>query len=394
MTDSNLHHPGRRGAPRAGSVVVWLVVLALGAMVWWASISEIDQVVRATGTVIASRRVQVIQSVDGGVLTQLSVAEGDHVHARQVIARLDDTRTRSELAAAEAKRASLLASAARLRAELDGAPVSYPPEVRRFPEFVRAQDELLAGRRENLRVDVAGMESMVAAAQDELKITEKLVSDGDSSQLELLRARRQVNEAQAKLNSRRNQYTQDANTELAKTRDELDQAEQQATQKRRQLENVVVVSPMEGIVKNVRFTTLGAVLKPGDELLSIVPLDDKMIVETKVQPRDIAAVHPGLEASIKFDAYDYTIFGMVPAQVTYVSADSMREESQSANAPASTFYRVHVLTPSPAKSRTGRTIDVIPGMTATVDIRTGRRTVLEFLLKPVTKTFSEAFGEK
>lgn len=394
MTDLRSFLRRQRGALPLGSIVLWLVVAALGGMLWWASVSEIDQVVRATGTVIASRRVQVIQSVDGGVLMQLSVAEGDRVHASQVIARLDDTRTKSELAAAEAKSASLMASAARLRAELDGTAVNYPPEVRRFPEFIRSQDELMAGRRENLRSDLFGLEMSVRAAEDELTITQKLVGDGDSSQLELLRARRQVSEAQAKLNSRRNQYTQDANTELAKTRDELDQALQQTTQKRRQLENVVVVSPMEGIVKNVRFTTLGAVLKPGDELLSIVPVDDKMIVETKVQPRDIAAVHSGLEASIKFDAYDYTIFGMVPGQVSYVSADSMREESQRADTPANTFYRVHVLTTSPATSRTGRKIDVIPGMTATVDIRTGRRTVLEFLLKPVTKTFSEAFGEK
>lgn len=387
--------PARRGGPLGGSVLIWLVAATLGGLVAWASVSKVDQVVRAQATVIASRRVQVIQSVDGGVLIQLGVAEGDRVRKGQVLARFDETRTRSELDATQAKRASLLATTARLRAELDNAAtVNYPAEVRRYPEIMRDQNSLLAGRRANLHTDLATLGGIVRTAREELQITEKLLADGDSNRVELLRATRQLAEAQARMDSRRNQFVQDVNAELTKTRDELEQIQEQNTQRKRQLDNIVVVAPMDGIVKNVRFTTLGAVLKPGDELLSIVPLDDRMIVEAKVAPRDIALVHPGLESMIKFDAYDYTVYGAVPGQVSYVSADSMREEGQRPDAPGSTYYRVHVVTASPAATHTGRSLDVIPGMTTTIDIRTGRRTVLEFLLKPVIKTFSEAFGER
>ncbi|WP_157264327.1 HlyD family type I secretion periplasmic adaptor subunit [Azohydromonas aeria] len=385
----------RRRGSLLGSALIWLVTLTLGALVAWSAVSEVDEVVRAQATVIASRRVQVIQSVDGGVLAQLGVAEGDRVRKGQVLARFDETRSKSELDATSAKRASLLASMARLRAELAGAAsVSYPAEVRGFPELMRDQDLLFAGRRANLQTDLATLTGIVRTAREELAITEKLLADGDSNRMELLRATRMVSEAQAKVDSRRNQYVQDASAELAKARDELQQIQEQATQRRRQLDNVVVASPMDGIVKNVRFTTLGAVLKPGDELLSIVPVDDRMIVEAKVAPRDIAQVRPGLESMIKFDAYDYTVYGAVHGQVAYVGADSMREEGQRPDTPGSTYYRVHVATPSPAATHTGRSLDVIPGMTATIDIRTGRRTVLEFLLKPVVKTFSEAFGER
>lgn len=376
------------------SALIWLIAATLGALVAWASTSEIDQVARAPGTVIASRRVQVVQAVDGGVLQELAVAEGDRVKAGQVLARFDPVRPRSEFEAADSRRAALLAALARLQAELAQREIVWPAEVRHHAEFRRVQEELHRGRQENLRADLASLGALVKVAQDELRITEQLVRDGDGSQLELLRAQRQVAEAQAKLDSRRNQFVQDSSAELAKVRDELEQSEQTATQRRRQLQNIVVTAPMDGIVKNVRFTTLGAVLRPGDELLTVVPVDDRMILEVKVSPRDIAQIRTGLEAAVKFDAYDYTVFGAVEGRVTLVGADSLRDESVRADTPQATYYRVQVVTESPARTRTGRAIEVIPGMTATVDLRTGQRTLLDFLLKPVNKTLREAFGER
>ena len=387
--------PGVR-APvwRSGSALLWLIVAILAALTAWAAFSQIDQVARASGSVIASRRVQVIQAVDGGVLQQLDVAEGDRVKAGQVLARFDPVRPRSEFEAAESKRAALLATAARLQAELGQREITWPEEVRRHPEFMQVQGELFRGRRANLQADLASLGALAKAAREELRITEQLLRDGDASQLELLRAQRQVAETQSKLDSRRNQFMQDASTELAKVRDDLEQSEQTATQRRRQLQNIVVTAPMDGIVKNVRFTTLGAVLKPGDELMTVVPVDDRMIVELKVAPRDIAQVRSGLEALVKFDAYDYTVFGAVEGRVTLVGADSQRDESARADGAQSTYYRVQVAIDAPARTRTGRTVDVIPGMTATVDVRTGQRSVLDFLLKPVTKTLDDAFGER
>lgn len=384
------------GRPRAmaGSLVLWFIVATLGILLYLASVSQVDQVARATGTAIASRRVQVIQAVDGGVIEQIDVVEGDRVRAGQVLARFDPVRPRSENDAADAKYAALAAANARLNAELSGGAIQWPEPTRRYAEFMQVQQQLLNGRRQTLNADLANLRGLVQASAEEMAITERLVKAGDSSQLELLRARRQVTEAQSKLDSRRNQYQQDVQTEQAKVRDELEQAEQQATQRRRLLQNIVVTAPMDGIVKNVRFTTLGAVLRPGDELLTIVPVDNRMIVEAKVAPRDIALIRNGLHASLRFDAYDYTSYGAVEGEVVYVSADSMREESQRADAASQTYYRVHVQVISPATTRTGQHIDVIPGMTAMVDVRTGQRSVLEFLFKPINKVMSEAFGER
>lgn len=396
MTTTTLDTFDQRRRVSAGSIVLWLIVVVLAVLLYWSAVSKIDQVARASGTVIASRRVQVIQAVDGGVLEQISVAEGDRVKAGQVLARFDPVRPSSENDAADAKYAALAAAAARLRAEISNSAVEWPQAARRHPEFIQAQQQLLEGKRQTLRADLNNLQGLVQAATEELAINERLVRDGDSSQLELLRAKRQVTEAQSKLDTRRNQYLQDVQAEMTRVRDELEQAEQQATQRRRQLQNVVMTAPMDGIVKNVRFTTLGGVLRPGDELLTIVPVDDRMILETKVAPRDIAQIRNGLEASIRFDAYDYTTYGAVEGKVIYVSPDSLRDEAQRGDGqgPAQTYYRVHVETSSPATTRTGQRIDVIPGMTATVDVRTGQRTVLEFLLKPVNKVMTEAFGER
>lgn len=380
------------GTGRRGSVVLWLLVATLLGLLYAANETVVDQVTRAEGSVIASRRVQVIQAVDGGVLDSLAVSEGDRVKAGQVLARFDALRPRSEHIAADSRRGALLAALARLNAELTGTEPRYPAQALRHPDIVKVQNTLYAGRQANLQADLAGLQALLEVSERELAISERLVRDGDLSQLELLRVQRQVTEARAKLESRRNQYLQEASTEMARLRDELGQAEQLATQRLRVLENVVVSAPLDGIVKNVRFTTMGAVLKPGDELMTIVPLDDRMIVEAKVAPRDIAQVRVGLPASIRFDAYDYTSFGAVEGRVTLVSADSLREETRSGE--SATFYRVHVVTDAPATTRTGKRIDVIPGMTATVDIRTGERSMLDYLLKPLRQIGTEAFGER
>jgi membrane fusion protein, adhesin transport system len=380
---------------RMPSILVWLVAVALAALVAWAHRAVIDESTRAGGTVIASSRVQVIQSVDGGVLEQLRVHEGDRVRKGEVLAVFDETRTRASLQETEAKLTAQRATMARLVAELGDSEPQFAPELKRFPAVVQVQQSLYRERRKALEAELKALADVARLARDELAMVERLVASGDASQVELLRARRAATEAESALANRRNKYIQDLSTELAKVREDYEQVEQQVTQKRQQLANSVISSPMSGIVKNVKFTTLGGVLRAGDELLQVVPVDDQLIVEAKVLPRDIALIRPGLKATIKFDAYDYTVFGIVDGEVTYVSADSMRDESQRADSAAATYYRVHVRTTVPGPvTRTGRRIAVLPGMTAQVDIRTGQRTLLAYLLKPVTKTLTEAFKER
>ena len=378
------------------SAVVWLVLMALAALVGWAHHSIIDESTRASGTVIASSRVQVIQSVDGGVLEDMRVREGDRVRKGDVLAVFDETRTRASLQETEAKRTSQRATLTRLAAELGEAEPQFAPELaKRFPAVIQVQQSLYRERRKALAAELQALADVARIARDELAMVERLVASGDASRVELLRARRAATEAESALANRRNKYIQDVSTELAKVREDYEQVQQQATQKRQQLANSVISAPMSGIVKNVKFTTLGGVLRAGDELLQVVPVDDQMIVEAKVLPRDIALIRPGLKATIKFDAYDYTIFGIVDGEVTYVSADTMRDETQRSDSPSATYYRVHIRTTTPGPvTRTGRRIDVLPGMTAQVDIRTGQRSLLAYLLKPVTKTMTEAFKER
>jgi adhesin transport system membrane fusion protein len=377
------------------SLLVWLLLAVLVALGLWAHYSVIDQTARANATVIASSRVQVIQAVDGGVLEQLRVREGDRVKEGDVLAVFNETRARASLQEIEAKRAALRANLARLQAELGEGPAQFPADVLRYPSVVQLQEALLRERRAALAAELRSLTDVARLARDELVITERLVRSGDASQIELLRAQRLATEAAAQLANRRNKHVQEVSAEMAKAREEYEQVEQQATQRRQQVVNSVIRAPMSGVVKNVRFTTLGGVLRPGDELLQVVPVEDQMIVEAKVLPRDIALVRTGLPASIKFDAYDYTVFGAVDGEVIYVSADTMRDEGQRGEAAIYYYYRVHVRTTAPGPTTNiGRRIDVIPGMTAVVDIRTGQRSLLSYLLRPVTKTFAEAFRER
>lgn len=392
MHSENIHVSDR--APRGRySLVLWVLVAALVAAVIWAKSYRVDQVVRATGTVISSSRVQVIQTVDGGVLLSLKVKEGDQVKQGQVLAVLDQTRVSASVRELDARLATLLAQAARLRAEVTDSPtIKYPSSVESFPEVVRVQNALFAQKRQSLKEELQTLSVAVKLAKEDADLVAKLAKTGDVSRSEVIRTERALNDAEAQLLNKKNKYYQDARIELAKIEDDSNQNDQVRTQRAQQLHDSVLKAPVAGIVKNVRVTTQGGVLKSGEELLQIVPVDDQLIVEAKVKPSDIALLKEGLSAGIRFDAFDYTVYGAVSGKVSYISADTLKEETKSGE---QTYYRVHVVTTGvPVKTRTGRTLDILPGMTAQVDLRTGDRTILEYLLKPLRKTLTESFGER
>lgn len=386
-------HDETSGRTGTHSLVLWVLLAALVALFAWAAIYRVDQIIRGMGAVISSSRVQVIQVVDGGVLKSLKVKEGDQVRQGEVIALLDQTRFGASVMELDARLAALKAQSARLRAEVLGAPgISFPAEVLQFPDLVKVQQALFAQRRQSLNEELRTLEVAVRLAREDAQIVAQLAKSGDVSRSEVIRSERALNEAEAQLINRRNKYFQDAQVELAKVEDDINQNEQIRTQRNQQLTDSVIKTPVDGIVKNVRVTTLGGVMRAGDELMQIVPLDDKLIIEAKVRPADIAQVRPGLPAAIRFDAFDYTIYGAVDGTVTYVSADTLKEETRTGE---QTYYRVHVETAgSPVMTRIGHELDILPGMTAQVDIRTGDRTVLEYLLKPLRKTISESMGER
>ena len=247
-------------------------------------------------------------------------------------------------------------------------------------------------RRIGLQEELRTLQVAVDLAGKEVRLVEQLLKSGDVSDSEVLRVERNLNEAEAKLISRRNKFFEDARIDLAKAEDEIGQNEQILTRRQQEQRDSVFVAQTDGIVKNIRVTTVGGVLRAGEEIMEIVPLDDALIVEAKVSPADIAQVRPGLDASIRLDPFDYTIFGSVPAKVIYVSADTLKEDTPKGE---EIYYRVHVspLT-TPIRTTAHKLLEMLPGMTARIDIRTGDRSLMDVLLKPLRKTLSEALRER
>jgi adhesin transport system membrane fusion protein len=375
------------------SLVLWVLIAGLFCLFGWAAVYRVDQSTRGMGAVISSSRVQVIQAVDGGVLQSLKVKEGDIVKQGQVLALLDTARSGASVKELDARLATMKAQYARLQAEvLASSKITFPPEVRDFPDVVKVQQALFEQKRRGLHEELRTLEVAVRLAGEDARLVAQLAKNGDVSRSEVIRSERALNDAEAQLINRRNKYFQDGRTELAKVEDDINQNEEVRTQRYQQLAASVIKTPVDGIVKNVRITTQGGVLRAGDELMQIVPMDDKLIVETKVRPSDIAYIRTGLPATVRFDAFDYTIFGAVEGNVIYVSADTIKEDSKTGE---QIYYRVHVETAgNPVKTRTDKKLDILPGMTAQVDIRTGDRTVLGYLLKPLRKTMAESLGER
>lgn len=375
-------------------LVIWTIALALVMFVLWAAQFRVDEVARAQGEVIASSRVQVLQAVDGGVLAELNVREGDQVEAGQVVARLEQARFDAAVKEIEARIYALRAKATRLRAEVKGdeALVFDPVLEARYSELVEVERALFSQRRKGLEAELRTLSVAVDLARREQQLIEKLARSGDVNQSEVLRNKRALNEAQAKLINRDNAFLEEVRTELTSVEDDLAQNIQILAQRRQQLEDSEFEAPVRGIVKNISVTTVGGVLRPGEELMQIIPVNDELLVEAKVVPADIARVHPGLDVNIRFDPFDYTIYGSVKGRVVYVSADTLKEDSARGE---EIYYRVRVAPASiPVKTTTGRAVQILPGMTAQLDIRTGDRTVMDYLLKPIRKTLSESFGER
>jgi adhesin transport system membrane fusion protein len=377
----------------AGSLTLWVVALGLGAMLAWAYVSEIDQVTRATGQVIASSRSQIIQASDGGVLVDLRVKEGVKVKQGDLLARLDSTKVKAAFLEAEARCAGLQAQVARLRAEVLNQKPAFDSELRRrYADFVENQSTLYQRRREALDAEIRIYQESLDLVRRELEMNLPLLGTGDVSQTDILKLRRQASELQGQMTNRRNKYFQDTQAELAKAEEDLAGANQILAQRKSQFEQTDLFAPVDGVVKNVRITTKGGVVRPGEEVMQIVPLDDDLVVEAKLKPADIAFVKPGLAAQVKIDAYDYTIYGALNGTVTYISADTLEENLRQGELP---YYRVQIRTTGKAlKNRPDEPMEIQPGMTATVEIKTGVNTVLKYLTKPLVKTFSESLGER
>ena len=377
MVDRNL-----KRSEKKTSAIIWLCTAALVIFFVWAHFAILDEVTVGTGKVTPSSRAQVIESLDGGIVDQLNVHEGDIVEKGQVLARLDPTRFQSNFGEAASKARTLRASAERLHAELTGAPLAFSAGTLKEPELVARETQLYQSRRRNLSETVSNLEQSKKLVQEELRMTAPLVAKGAAGEVEVIRLRRQISDLQGKIDEAKNDYAVRAREEQVKNNADLDAQLQVVTGKEDQLTRATIYSPVRGIVKDIQVTTVGGVLQPGGKLMEIVPLEDQLLIETRINPRDIAYIRPGLPATVKVTAYDSSIYGDLPGEVETVSPDTLQDEVKRDQY----YYRVYVRTQkAELTNKAGRKFPIVPGMVANVEIKTGQKSVMDYLIKPLNK---------
>lgn len=376
--------------------MLWVLAGIVASLTTFAAVFEIDQAVRAQGQIIPGSRTQVVQAVDGGMLTALYVKEGDTVKAGQRLAELEPDRAEAQFDQSAAEVSSKKIALIRARAELLGRPPVYGPELSAFTYFIEAQQGIYRQRKQSLDEELLTLDQAMKLAKDELIMNQKLYSNGDISQTEVMRAERQVLDIQVRINGAKNKYMQETRSEIAKLEDELSTSRYKRDERQNILKHTDLDSPMDGVIKYVRLTTVGGVLKPGDELMQISPVDDEMVVELKINPVDVGQLRIGLPVTLRFDAFDSSIYGSVKGTLQYISPDTLSE--QGANGQSTTYYRAQVTVDWKAThAHTANRIqptDIKPGLTATADVLTGKRSILTYLLKPVVRAFSGAMTQR
>ena len=379
--------------PKIGNarLTIWIALVGITILLVWAYFAKIDQVTRAKATVIASARTQQVQASEGGVLTDILVSEGDEVKKGQLLVVLEEERAKAAYDSSATKSAALQAQLARLNAEIFDKPLSFPASVRQYPEYVENQTQLYNRRRQAINEEVSSLEKMLVLAQKELDMNEPLLEYGDVSQADVIKLRRQVADIEAQINNKRNKYFEEAQAEMTKAQEELDSELEQLRDRTQVLEEKRLLSPQDGKVNNINITTIGGVVKPGEVIMELLPTSSDLIVEAKVSPADIAYVKEGQRASVKLDAYDFSIFGAMNGTVTYIRPDTLMETTPKGEEP---YYRVLIKIGKAEFAGRGDEIVIKPGMTASVDIKAMERSVLSYLTKPITKTLSEGLGER
>ena len=372
------------------NMVIWIIGLGLLVFFIWAALFKLEEVSTGTGKVIPSSKEQIIQSLEGGILTKLDVKEGDIVEKGTILAQFDPTRFASNVGESQSLLVSSLATSARLRAEVNGTALQFPEIVQKDSQLVREETQLYNTRRKNLEESISDLTTSLTLVQQELRMTEPLVAKGAASEVEVLRLKRQASDLQKQINDTRSQYYVKAREELSKANTDVETQRQIVKGKSDTLNRTVFRAPVRGVVKEIDVMTLGGVIPPNGKIMTIVPLDEQLLIEARISPRDIAFIRPNQQALVKITAYDYAIYGGLHGKVTVISPDTIRDEVKQDQF----YYRVYIRTDSDKlRNKQGKTFAITPGMVATVDIRTGQKTVLDYLIKPFNKA-REALRER
>ncbi|HEJ9713250.1 TPA: HlyD family type I secretion periplasmic adaptor subunit [Proteus mirabilis] len=368
-------------------MMITILLIFMVIFVIWAWNSNLEEVTRGQGSIIPSSREQIIQTLDAGILKSMQVKEGDIVEKGQVLLTLDDTRTSAILRESEAKVANLEAIRARLKAEAYSTELSFPEGL--STELVTRETTVYKIRKDALKSGIDNLQQSKALLDREISITKPIVAQGAMSAVELLRMERQSADIQLQIDEKKNKYLTEAGAELVKTEAELAQARENMAGRADPVERALIRAPLRGIVKNIRINTVGGVISAGQDIMEIVPLEDQLLVEAYISPRDVAYVRAGMPALVKLTAYDYAIYGGLEGVVTLVSPDTLHDQKRPSDLKLNqdeAFYRVLVTTQSShLTDKNGKELPVIPGMIASVDIKTGEKTVFQYLIKPITR---------
>jgi len=412
-------------------LIIWMIFVSIAWLIIWAYFAEIDELTRGSGKVIPSKQVQVIQNLEGGIVSEILIDEGEIVEEGQVLLKIDDTSFSSSYAENHLRDLELKAQVVRLSAEASGKKVqsmtAITNEMRPFMEHERTLYQLnkkqlsqklnilkeqINQRRHQLRESQSKYKQLredYKLIQQEVQITEPLVAKGIVSQVEFLQLSRQasgikgemdsvklsiprtrstIKEAKNKMEEAKLGFRHDAKEELNKVQAELSRIEESSGALEDRVERTLVRSPVKGIIQRLLVNTVNGVVQPGMDLVEIIPFNDKLLIETKIKPSDIAYLYPGQPAKVKFTAYDFSIYGSLDGKVTWISADTITDEEGKA------FYLVRIKTNKNFLEFEGEKLDIMVGMIANVDIITGKKSVLDFLLKPILKVHQAALRER
>ena len=420
------------GASTQSHIILWMSLTFVVIAIIWASFAELDEVTRGSGKTTPSSHIQVIQNLEGGILASILVKEGQMVNKGQALLQLDAVRFSSSLNENKLKYYELLAATARLTAEVNNTPLIIPEEVLSIaPDIASNARQLFKSRRNELNASTKILDEQVIQREQELielkakakqisrsysllkeevDLSAPLVDEGALSRVELLRIKREANdlrgqltaaklsmpriksaldEAQNKLSETKIRFQTKALEELNQAKAELDRTGESTLALEDRVTRTRVLSPVKGIIKQLKVTTVGGVIQPGMDLVEIVPLDDQLLIEAKIRPSDIAFLHPGQQAMVKLTAYDFSIYGGLEAELEHISADSITNEEDGEN-----YYIIRLRTKRNYLEKDDTKLNIIAGMTADVDILTGKKTVLDYILKPILKAQQHALKER
>lgn len=378
----------------ASVLVLWLMVFAVVAGLVWAHFARVEEVTRGEGRVIPASREQVIQSLEGGIMKELYVKEGQVVEPGEPLLKIDSIRVGASYGESLSRVQGLKGSIARLRAEAYDTPLIFPDDILENTSIVRDETQAYKARQKTLLESVKALRRSLELAEGEVRLSAPMAQQGLVSEIEVMRLRRQANEFNLQIADRLNRFRSEANNELTRLESELAQALEVLKGREDVMNRTSIVAPVRGTVNNIRVTTRGGVIQQGAEIMTLIPLEDRLLVEVKINPADVAFIRPELDATVKITAYDYSIYGGLSGKVEHISPDTLFDEEKARSGrEGATYYKVYVRTDRAALEAGDRSFPIIPGMIASVDIKTGEKTILSYLLKPVLKA-REAFRER